>query len=617
MSGLLALAGWPGGTLSPRAWSCVAAQGFSVVLDAVEGPGPDVGRAVSSDGALAAFLVGSLGNRRELEDTLGTAAAGGMQRGDAAVLLRLYEGRGENALTALRGSFACALWDGRRQRLFLARDQLGLCTLFFVAERSRCVASSALGPLLALPDVGGSPDPGAIDVLLAFGTVPAPATMYTGIRQLAPGECLIWEHGRYRTQRYWQLRFPEGRNTRHVRSREAARRAREQLDDVVRQRTAGVVGGFLLSGGLGAAALLGLALAQKRPPASVASVALFDDAEVRRARGIAARGRVPHQSLRVAIDWAAAVDRAIAAAGGPLVDLEAVALAPAVAALAERDLAVVAGAGIEDIVGGGPAERAWHRCARYQTLPALVREAVDIVTASGHPSRLAWTARAARSAPIDVFEDVAQSIAGDARLALYGPELRAAVTRVPARRALVPLVGEAVAGGASDAGDTLYYLALALGAPRAGATFAALAPPAVEVRLPFLDPRVAQMAAAVPAQARAEARRRARLARVGLGDLLPAEIRRAPHATLAPPASAWRTTSLRAFAEEAFAPERTRRLGFDPDAVRRRWMESDGPDAGIVLWRLALVLRWLESPRLAAAYSSAPAATSAVTASSS
>ena len=619
MGALLALVGWPEAEAPPEAWTGSTAGGVPIVLGDVRGPGPAVARATSADGLISAVFAGALSNRRELEDVLGLAAAAHAPRDDAAIMLRLYEGRGDNAVGALRGGFALALWDGRRQRLLLARDQLGLRPLYYLAERSRCAAASALAPLAVLPGVAGGPDLSMVDLVFAFGAVPAPATLYPGIRQLRPGELLVWESGRHRAHRYWQLRFPEARSARQVVSRDAARRAREQLDEAVRQRTAGVVTGLLLSGGLGAGTLLALASGLGREPACAITMAGNDEADARRARALAQRAHLAHDVLHPDVDWERAVDVMLATQGGPDGAVESVLLGPAVGALASQARVLMAGAGVEEVLGGGPAERAWLACERYRALPGLVREALDIVGASGRPRRLAWTTQAAGSAPLDVYADVV-SLAGAARrYALYGPELRAATARAPAARALVPIVSEAVSAGATDAGDTLYYVRLVLGVPRIGAMFDAATPMGVDVRLPFVDPRVAQIAAAIPPRVRASLRRRTPLLLGAIGDALVREVRRAVHIPLAPTPPPGRRGALAAFAGEVLASERVARLGlFDPAAVARLRAEHDaGLDDGGVLWRLMLVSRWLEQPDLAVGYSSAPAATSAVMRSSS
>src|SRR5439155_520581 len=153
-------------------------------------------------------------------------------RDDAEAVVHLYEERGLQCVKALRGAFALALWDEGRQRLVLARDQLGLVPLYYAADGGTLAVASALPALLRLPHAAGTWDPAALDAFVALGSVAPPMTFYTGIRQLAPGELAIWEDGRLRTQRYWQLTFPERRMARpdvpaalHL----AARRARTDV----------------------------------------------------------------------------------------------------------------------------------------------------------------------------------------------------------------------------------------------------------------------------------------------------------------------------------------------------------------------------------------------------
>jgi hypothetical protein len=239
MAVLVALAGWPAADPPAGAWRAQLGAELPVALAVEPGAGAEVETATSSDGKLHVVVAGALANRRELEETVDRRGAAAGTRNHAAVVLRLYEGRGEQCVSALRGGFAVVVWDGRRGRLVLARDQLGVQPLYYAGGRSHCVAATALAPLLRVPDLAGTPDVALVDVLLALGTIPAPATAYPGLRQVHPGELLVWEPGRLRAQRYWQLRFPDGRDVRQTVAKEAVRRVREQLEDAVRIRAVG------------------------------------------------------------------------------------------------------------------------------------------------------------------------------------------------------------------------------------------------------------------------------------------------------------------------------------------------------------------------------------------
>jgi asparagine synthase (glutamine-hydrolysing) len=620
VSAFVALAGWPAAEPPEGAWSTRLGDDLPIALVSEPGQGPSIVTTTSGDGRLHVAVVGGFANRRELEETVGRSGAAGTVRNDAALVLRLYEGRGEQSISALRGGFAIALWDARRGRLVLARDQLGIQTVYYAAARGHCVAATRLGSLLRVPGLAGAPDLAMVDVVLALGTVPAPATAYPGVRQVCPGELLVWEPGRLRTQRYWQLRFPDAREARRTVAREAVRRVREQLDEAMRIRTTGSQTGLLLSGGLGSGGVLAIAAALDRRPALAVTLA-GDGDDAAQAAALARRLQVEHEAMRPGVDWADAADRALAVHGAPVGAMDEPLLAAGVEALDGRAGSVLLGSGAEDVLGGGPAERAWAAGERYRALPSLARECLDILAGTGWPRQLARTVHTARAAPVDVFGSADVVLGAEERRALYGPEIRHLAEAGATERAIGALVGDAVSQGASDARDVLYAVRLAIGVPRTAGRLAASIPSPALV-FPLADSRVAQMSAAVAAAVRAGVRRRAALLQQAAASELPRDVLRRAHRPLVPPPDAWGRGTLGALLDEVLAPAEVARLGiFDPTGVARlRAAHAAGREAlGAVLWQLVQVTRWLDRPARATAarYSSAPLATSAVIASSS
>src|SRR5207247_2310240 len=225
------------------------------------------------------------------------------------------EERGVQCVKALRGAFAVALWDERLQRLLLARDQLGLVPLCSAADGRRLAAASSLPALAALPALVSAWDPAALETFVTFGLVRPPSTVYAAIRQLGPGEMGLWEDGRLRTQRYWQLTFPE----RLLKRADLPRLIREQVLEALRLRQAGRVSGLLLSGGLDAAALLALAAADRRLPARAYTAAFAGgDQELGAAAEHAARAGVADVAVGATPGWPAAVGALLAARGAPI-----------------------------------------------------------------------------------------------------------------------------------------------------------------------------------------------------------------------------------------------------------------------------------------------------------
>jgi hypothetical protein len=355
---------------------------------------------------------------------------------------------------------------------------------------------------------------------------------------------------------------------------------------------------------VGATSVLTLVTALDRRPVAAATVATAGD-DAAQAAALAHHARVDHAVLAPDVDWLAAADASLATHGEPIGGLDEPLLAPAAAALAARVQMLLIGCGTDDVLGGGPAERRWAGSERYRRLPALARECADILAATGWPRGLAHAVRAARSAPVDVLLESDVMLDGDGRRALYGPELAALVdSAMPTRAAVGALVGDAASQGADDARDVFYAVRLAVGVPGTAARLAtALAGPAEPV-FPLADPRLAQASAALSPGVRASPGRRAELLRQAVAPDLPREGRWQRHLALGPPPEAWRTGSLRTLLDETLAPDRVTRIGLlDPAAITRlRTAHAAGQThLAPILWRLALVSRWLERPARAIA----------------
>src|SRR5262245_40351358 len=110
---------------------------------------------------------------------------------DTEVLPHLWEEEQEGMFVKLRGQFALALWDQRRQRLTLARDRFGICPLYWARITHRggdwLLFASEIKGLLASGLVEARPDPRGIDQLFTFFALPGPVTCFEGVQALLPG----------------------------------------------------------------------------------------------------------------------------------------------------------------------------------------------------------------------------------------------------------------------------------------------------------------------------------------------------------------------------------------------------------------------------------------------
>jgi asparagine synthase (glutamine-hydrolysing) len=123
--------------------------------------------------------------------------------GDIENIVPFYERLGADAVARLEGMFGLAIWDDARGRLVLARDRAGEKPLFWTAIDGEIRFASEIQALLAFPDQPRRVDATAASFYAALGYVPAPRTLFAGIRKLPPGGLLEADASGVRERRYW------------------------------------------------------------------------------------------------------------------------------------------------------------------------------------------------------------------------------------------------------------------------------------------------------------------------------------------------------------------------------------------------------------------------------
>ena len=181
--------------------------------------------------------------------------------GDTEVVLKAYREWGEACVTRFEGMFALAIWERDSGRTFLARDRLGIKPLYYSRDERRIRFASSLPALLAGGDIDTSLDPRALNFYMSFhAVVPPDETIVRGVRKLPPATTMTIEaDGTINQRRYWQLSFDRSAED-EARSFESWRDALlEELRDAVRKRQLAAVDvGVLLSGGIDSSLLVGL-----------------------------------------------------------------------------------------------------------------------------------------------------------------------------------------------------------------------------------------------------------------------------------------------------------------------------------------------------------------------
>jgi len=175
---------------------------------------------------------------------------------DTEVVVHAYEEYGADCLNLLNGQFAFAIWDSARGSLFLARDRLGIRPLHYTLSAGRVVFASEIKSILTCDHVRRRLDPVALGQIFTFWTTLSPRTAFEGIHELPPGHYLVCRRGQPVVRRYWEVPL-FGRDEQVDGSLdELCERIYETLLDAVRIRLrADVPVGSYLSGGLDSSAV--------------------------------------------------------------------------------------------------------------------------------------------------------------------------------------------------------------------------------------------------------------------------------------------------------------------------------------------------------------------------
>lgn len=158
-----------------------------------------------------AWLVanGEIYNYRELRRSLRERGHRFRTEGDCEVILHGYAEWGVAVVERLRGMFAFAIWDGKRQQLVLARDRLGIKPLCFLKSQRRFAFASEIQALKVLPEFDASTNLNAIDQFLHLQYIPAPVSAYRQVEKLAPGHTMVVDaDGQIEgPKRYWRFQW--------------------------------------------------------------------------------------------------------------------------------------------------------------------------------------------------------------------------------------------------------------------------------------------------------------------------------------------------------------------------------------------------------------------------
>ena len=564
--------------------------------------------ATSEDGRISVILNGEIYNYRELRARLEKSGHRFRSESDTEVLPHLYEEYGTEMVNHLNGMFAFAVWDARNRKLFIARDRFGEKPLYWGVFDKTFLFASEPKVLLAHPSVHPSLNLDALRQYLSFDYVPAPLSIYQGINKLPAAHTLTVEDGRVDVQPYWRLSYKTRQPV--PTEEEAPEELRKLLEDSVRMRLVSDVPlGVLLSGGVDSSAVAAMAVRASNEPVKTFSISFAESSfdESAYARAVAKYLGTDHHEERLSVDLAANLVGEIGSwMDEPFSDPS---LVPTflLSRFTRKHVTVALGGDGGDELFAGYQMYGAHNLARtYARIPSFVRRRIIEPVVRHLPVKtknLSFDFKARRFITGMNYDEVARhhvwfgSFTPDEQEMLLTPATRSASDGDVYREARRLLAEDCDADNTVErmqSLDTRLYLAEDILTKVDRASMAV----SLEVRAPFLDPRVAEYAASLPVDYKLRGSTTKYILKRAVGDLLPPFVTRRGKKGFGVPVAEWLKGKLRPLARDLLSPERIRKAGlFDANYVQRLQDEHEQGRANHrkLLWTLLMFELWQES----------------------
>jgi asparagine synthase (glutamine-hydrolysing) len=559
----------------------------------------------NEDDSVQVVFNGEIYNFEDLKKELEAHGHVFRTRSDTEVLVHGYEQWGVDFVRHLRGMFGFALWDARRERLVLGRDRAGIKQLFYAVTDGQLVWGSEPKAVLHHPGVERRLRPAAVNHFLAYHYVPEPLTLFEGVEELSAAHVLVVENGAVRVERYWQLVYDVDEA---MSFETATEQLREKLDEAVRIRMISDVPlGAFLSGGIDSGAVVALMSRHSNLPVNTFSMGYATGGEAFdervHARGLAARYGTDHREFEMTPDIVDLAPRLVRAFDQPCADSTAIPTWYLCEQTRKHVTVALSGLGGDEVAAGYERYRGALLGERLRFVPRWLTRGLlqPLVESLPDPkSGLQWVQRAKRfvrvaGLPFDerYFELIAQ-LTRTQRAALLTPELAEAIDLdepLAHYRDVVAEVADA------DPLDRALYADLRLYLPGDLLTLADRVSMAhsLEVRVPFLDHELLELAARIPPRHKLRGMERKAVLRGAVRDLLPDDFFTRRKMGFSAPVAVWFRESLRDFVEDTLDARRLREAGvFEPSAVRRILDDHAARRANYdnVIWALVTFALW-------------------------
>lgn len=566
----------------------------------------------NEDGTVWMAFNGEIYNFQELRRELIARGHTFRSNADSETIIHLWEDEGERCVERLRGMFAFAIRDTRRDTLFLARDREGKKPLFYAHLPDRLIFGSEIRAILEDPDFRAEPDLEGIHHYLAFQSVPAPLSAFRGIRKLPPAHTLLYRNGTVTVKRYWKLRYAAKRQVRNERDLVALQEEIiERLREAVRLRLVSDVPlGAFLSGGIDSSLVVAMMAGLSPDPVKTFSIGFTHEEynELPYARMVAQRYGTDHHEFIVTPDAEAIFSELVWHYNEPFADPSAIPTYYVSKLAREHVTVVLTGDGGDESFAGysryqlpeHPHAVPFGNLRRLRSDPSILEQFFD----RRHPLRSLRRLRDLTPDRLNYYYRITHFHEGYQRQ-LYSRDFRRGLDAVTVDW-MLRIVR---ASDAPDIVDEMMDIDLALYLPDTLMTKTDVASMAhsLEARAPMLDHEFLEFAATIPSHLKLRNGEGKHILKAAAAPHLPREVIHRPKMGFGVPIDHWFRGELRDFVHDTLLGSAATSRGYFnrpyvEDILRRhaggeQWQYLIWNLLMLELWHLMFIDRTLAGPR--------------------
>ena len=554
---------------------------------------------------------GEIYNFLELRDELLSKGHIFTTRSDTETILHAYEEWGERSVERLRGMFAFAIWDIRKRKLFLARDRFGIKPLFYASRYGHMYFASEMKAILASQEIARDMDETALACYFTLSYIPAPLTIFKGIRKLLPGHTLTWQNGEFTIRKYWDLSVVPDRG----KTEQYFIKGFMDLfqESVQAHLVSDVPLGAFLSGGIDSSAVVAMMSGNGTGKVNTFSIGFGGDTggyldERSYARMVAQRYGTNHHEYEVMPDPRGIVEKIVRSFDEPFADDSAIPSYYVCKIARENVTVALSGLGGDEAFAGYERYLGYRLRSMYNRLPRFVRQNLIRKLVEGLPERsdghytinhmkrfVRSSASSADTAYFGYISRLNPSLGG----AFFADAERFATHHESCRELVLSYFNSPNVHDTQDSLNRVLYCDIKTYLPDDILTVTDRMSMyhSLEVRVPYVDHKVLEFCATIPPEMKLKWFKKKYLLKKAIAPLLPKEVINHRKQGFVGPMTRWLQTDLKPYVLETLDEKNLRKHGLFNSLTIKRIVDEHLSGKEIhdaLIWSLVIFQKWFD-----------------------